>query len=412
MTKAVLIGGGIVGLCTALRLAERQMDVTVVDNPPIMGASSWGNIGHIATEQCAPLASWPNILSIPRRLYSVGGPVGLPLSAISAWLPFGLRMMKAAREDKFEAGMQALTDLLHDALPAWKRLDALWPAQSILQSDGHFVIWESKKTAAAGRKAWAASPLGSARFRDASDTELNTLSKITPKSNLYAIRFENTGKITDLQTLRLNLIAKISALNGAFLNRTVQKLNIGSRRVEVILDNREIISPDLVVVCAGARSAELMEPLGHVVPLIAERGYHVETTTAEITSDSMPMVFEDRSVVINGFQHGLRIAGFVEFANLSTPPDQRKWQRLEQHLDQLAIQHTGTPRRWMGARPTLPDYLPAIGRSTKAGNLLYAFGHQHLGLTLAPLTAELITTLAFEEPMDDTLSSFSVDRFL
>ncbi len=411
MTKAVIIGAGIVGLCTALRLAERHIDVTVVDNPPPMGAASWGNIGHIATEQCAPLASWSNILSMPRRLFSVGGPVGLPLSAIGAWLPFGLRMMKLSRADKHQAGLRALTRLLHDALPSWKRLDALWPLQSILREDGHFVIWESAKTATAGRNAWAAAPLGIARFRDATNTELNTLSKIAPKSNLHAIRFENTGKITDLQTLRLNLIAKISSLNGSFLNRAVQKLNIGSRRVEVVLNNRQIISPDLVVVCAGVRSAELLAPLGHVVPLISERGYHVESTAPQITSDSLPMVFEDRSVVINCFQHGLRIAGFVEFANLATPPDQRKWQRLEQHLDQLGIQHTGTPRRWMGARPTLPDYLPAIGRSTKADNLFYAFGHQHLGLTLAPLTAALVTKLALEEPMDETLMPFSVDRF-
>ena len=65
----------------------------------------------------------------------------------------------------------------------------------------------------------------------------------------------------------------------------------------------------------------------------------------------------------------------------------------------------------MGARPTLPDYLPAIGRSRRVGNLVYAFGHQHLGLTLAAVTGELVRTLIEQEtPMVD-LTPFDLARF-
>ena len=65
----------------------------------------------------------------------------------------------------------------------------------------------------------------------------------------------------------------------------------------------------------------------------------------------------------------------------------------------------------MGARPTLPDYLPAIGRSTRAANLFYAFGHQHLGLTLAPVTGELVATLITGDAPAIDLAPFAVDRF-
>ena len=67
--------------------------------------------------------------------------------------------------------------------------------------------------------------------------------------------------------------------------------------------------------------------------------------------------------------------------------------------------------RWMGARPTLPDYLPAIGRSTRAPNLLYAFGHQHLGLTLAATTGEIVAALVADQPAPIDLAPFSLNRF-
>ena len=55
--------------------------------------------------------------------------------------------------------------------------------------------------------------------------------------------------------------------------------------------------------------------------------------------------------------------------------------------------------------------LRSIGRSRRAGNLLYAFGHQHLGLTLAPLTAELVTALAGNREPDLDLAPFDLERF-
>lgn len=407
--EAFVIGGGIVGLCAAIRLAERHFSVTVVDVPPPMGAASWGNIGHIATEQCVPLASWSTIRSVPRRLSVLGGPVGLPLKAVGSWLPFGLRMMKAASQA--EAGTRALTSLLQDALPAWRRLDATWPEASVLQAEGHYVIWESDRSSAAGRKAWAHAPKGESTVRDLTRAELAGLSALVPGSTLRAIRFEGTGKIADLGQLRRNLRARLAGLGGRFWDRKVKHLSAKGRTAQIVFEDGEILSPDLVAVCGGAASARLLAPLGYRVPLIAERGYHVECEASPIDAATLPMVFEDRSVVVNRFRHGLRIAGFVEFAEITTPPHERKWQRLEKHLAELGIAQSGARRRWMGARPTLPDYLPAIGKSAAYSNLLYAFGHQHLGLTLAPITGEKIARLAAGDMADDGISPFRLGRF-
>ena len=116
-------------------------------------------------------------------------------------------------------------------------------------------------------------------------------------------------------------------------------------------------------------------------------------------------------MIVTRYADSVQASSFVEFGDPDTPPDPRKWERLESHVATLGLAMTGPFTRWMGARPTLPDYLPAIGRSTHAPNLLYAFGHQHLGLTLAAATGELVAALADECPLPIDITPFSLDRF-
>jgi D-amino-acid dehydrogenase len=123
------------------------------------------------------------------------------------------------------------------------------------------------------------------------------------------------------------------------------------------------------------------------------------------------VVFEDRAMIVSRFESGLRAASFVEFARANSPADARKWDRLRRHCAELRLPFVSRPREWMGARPTLPDYLPAIGRSPVAGNLWYAFGHQHLGLTLAAITGDLVASLTCGDRPEIDLEPFSLERF-
>lgn len=116
-------------------------------------------------------------------------------------------------------------------------------------------------------------------------------------------------------------------------------------------------------------------------------------------------------MIVTRFSDGLRAASFVEFARIATPADPGKWARLRRHVAELGLPFDLPGREWMGARPTLPDYLPAIGRSRRAPNLLYAFGHQHLGLTLAAATGEAIAALATGRAPALDLAPFDPARF-
>jgi D-amino-acid dehydrogenase len=116
-------------------------------------------------------------------------------------------------------------------------------------------------------------------------------------------------------------------------------------------------------------------------------------------------------MIVTRFRSGVRVSGYVEFAASDRPADAGKWRRLRAHVSALELPLEPPGRAWMGARPTLPDYLPAIGRSRRAVNLLYAFGHQHLGLTLAPVTGELVAALALGGSPAVSLRPFDLERF-
>lgn len=408
--SAVVIGGGVIGLACALELQRRGIATKIVEPDAPPRGASWGNAGHIAVEQVEPLAAPGMLASLPGRLFSCGGAAAFPPRDIGAWLPFGLRLLRASNERRFAAGKAALKPLLANALPAWRRLTAATGTSGLLVEDGHFVVWESAATARAGRERWSRTDVGTARFQDLSPQDRAMLSTVLRQPPVDGLRFAGTGRVRDPGELHLCLAQVFEQRGGEWLREKIVRLEPGRSRERLHVASGMAFEADLVVVAAGVGSRELLRDAGHRAPLIAERGYHIQASSAA-WPDMPPVVFEDRSMIVSRFHSGLRAAGFVEFSRSSSPPDPRKWRRLRAHAAALRIPFDSEPREWLGARPTLPDYLPAVGRSRRCGNLLYAFGHQHLGLTLAAITGELVGALATDEPPPVDLAPFDVERF-
>jgi glycine/D-amino acid oxidase-like deaminating enzyme len=409
--NAVVIGGGVVGLATAITLQTHGIAVTLIDSSPPSPAASWGNAGHIAIEQIEPLASRATIRSMPRRLFWRGGALSLPWRDIGAWLPFSLRLITATRPVRFERGCAALGSALGDAMGAWRRLLGRIGAAELLIEDGHYIAWESAASAAKGRAHWAAADIGQASMRDATAEELERLAALTSAPVAGAVHIAGSGQIADLDALGAALRAGFDAAGGTRIDAKVDRLAIEDGRAVAIIADGTRHTADAMVVAGGVASGALLEPVGHKVPIIAERGYHIQSADTDWPIGMPPVVFEDRSMIVTRFRSGLRAASFVEFGRAASAADPRKWGRLRGHVAALGLPFTLPGAEWMGARPTLPDYLPAIGRSDRAANLFYAFGHQHLGLTLAATTGDAVAALVAGDAPPFDLAPFDLKRF-
>jgi glycine/D-amino acid oxidase-like deaminating enzyme len=388
----LIIGGGVVGLNIALQLQAEGAKVTLCD----MGSeksASYGNAGHIATEQVEPLASMATVRSAWRRWFVRGGALSLPAQGFFDWLPFSLRLLGAAQPKRFAHGKALLRDLLTAAMPAWKRRVADIGAPDLLCEDGHFVVWETPESAAKGLAGWSSADTGTASLRPVTEAEMAQLSSLTQTRIHGAIRFSGTAQIADTRRMLEALAERFIERGGRYIRERVEKMITRKDSAWVVLSGGEQLTAGTVIVAAGIGSKVLLEGLGETVPMIAERGYHIQTPTHGWPQGFPPVVFEDRSMIVTGFEHGLRAASFVEFNRVDAAPDPRKWSRLRQHVGNLGLPFEGQGAEWIGTRPTLPDYLPAIGRSGRADNLWYAFGHQHLGLTLGAVTGEMVADM-------------------
>lgn len=407
---ALILGGGIIGLTCALRLQEQGLAATIADPAAERHSASLGNAGHLAVEQAAPLASRRTLRQAPKQFFAFGGALDFPMNSVSDWGPFAARLIAASGPKTFAAGKAALAAWLKEAVPAWRRLAAALGDENLVLENGHFVVWESRRSADRGIAYWRDMNTDEAASRRATKSELQEIATRVKTEVVDAIRFEHSGQISDLAALQQRLLSAIRAGGGKRVHAKAQQIQIANGQAAAILNTGERLDADIVLIAAGVASGELMESSGHKAPVIAERGYHIEGS-AEAWPSFPPVAFEDRSLIVTRFLNTLRLASFVEFSRADAPPDSKKWRRLHKHAAALGISLSEPVREWMGARPTFPDYLPAIGKSQRADNLYYAFGHQHLGLTLAPVTAEVIAQLACgQRPICDP-APFDITRF-
>jgi D-amino-acid dehydrogenase len=170
-----------------------------------------------------------------------------------------------------------------------------------------------------------------------------------------------------------------------------------------------VVTAQKVVIAAGARSRPLAAQAGDRIPLDTERGYHLEFPTAAPLLNR-PVCPVDLGFYMTPMDGRLRIAGTVELGGLNAPPNPRRLALLDRGVRQFFPELGQPSSQWLGFRPSLPDSRPVIGPSTKSPDVIYAFGHGHLGLTLAPATARWVANFVAGRAVPSA-ADFSAARF-
>nr|WP_314435448.1 FAD-binding oxidoreductase [uncultured Brevundimonas sp.] len=410
--SVAVIGGGLVGVASALRLKRAGLEVTLIDTGDVRRGASFGNIGHIAAEQCEPLASPQSLLTAFGRLFAWGGPLDFRWRDATLWGPWAARFASASRRASFDRGAQALGALLVDPLGDWADLLDLAGAEpDLVRAEGHAVVWMGSEAGQTGVDAWRHARIGTTHFRLMEAEERRVYGGVLNSIPATGLRFDGTGQVREPQAVREALGTAFRSAGGVEVAGCASAIVDDDTRARVETNDGQVVEADALLVAAGAWSAPLMRGLGVEAPLIGERGYSIQSVRHDWPQELPLTVFQERSMVAARFAGGLRIAGHVEFGAPDAPADPRKWRRLERHAQDLGLRLDPAADRWSGPRPTLPDYLPAIGRLERSPRVFYAFGHQHLGLTLAATTALLVEDLILGRPTAIDVAPFGLERF-
>ncbi|WXL24470.1 FAD-dependent oxidoreductase [Ectopseudomonas mendocina] len=411
-----VVGAGIIGVACALQLARQGLRVVVVDQQPPGHGASFGNAGHLATEQVFPIADLSILMRLPAMLLDPKGPLRLDWRYLPKALPWFIKLLANLRPEPFQRSVAGLRALNEGSLHAWQRLLNSIAHPHLLREEGSLLVFERSESRTAIealqlRMLQQGVPVDLWESRAVRNSAPQLSQRI--RGGLY---FPATGQFIDPYRVVEELVRACQAAGVHFLRRQVQNAHLTISGVSLLTDQGTFNSSKVLIAC-GAHSAALTEALsGCKVPLETERGYHL-MLPHEHERLPFPVTSFERKFIMTPMSEGLRLAGTVEFAGLERAPNmQRAWQL--HHLSKGLFNEDLSPVNaspWMGFRPSLPDSLPVID-SCCDGKVLLAFGHQHLGLTQAAYTAELIARLnayphALKQPELALLRAFRLARF-
>ena len=409
-----IVGAGIIGVACALQLARQGRRVVVIDpQTPGMGAS-YGNAGHLATEQVFPIADVSILKRLPAMLLDPMGPLRLDWKYLPRALPWFARLLLNLRPANYQRTVAGIRALNEASLGAWQRLLQTIGQPQLLREDGSLLVYERAASRAAIDALQQRMQQQNVPVAFWSATAVRKAAPQLSDAIQGGLFFPGTGHFIDPYHVVCELVSAAEAHGVQFLKQRVLDGRLESDGVSLKTDQGIFTARQVLIAC-GAHSAKLTTALtGKQVPLDTERGYHLMLPVEQNRLPFAVTSFE-RKFIMTPLSGGLRLAGTVEFAGLERPANmQRAWQllRLSAGLFREELSAQGaTP--WMGFRPSLPDSLPIIDRVCE-GKVLLAFGHQHLGLTQAAVTAERMVELAASEPAESdlaTLAPFRLDRF-
>ncbi|EJL99916.1 MULTISPECIES: NAD(P)/FAD-dependent oxidoreductase [unclassified Pseudomonas] len=388
-----VVGAGIIGVACALRLARQGLRVVVIDQQQPGHGASFGNAGHLATEQVFPIADASILKRLPAMLMDPMGPLRLDWKYLPRALPWFTRLLLNLRPAPFQNTVAGLRALNESSLEAWQRLLADIQRPDLLKIDGSLLVFERPESRQAiqalqSRLLQQQVPVDYWQAGAIRETAPQLSEQI--QGGLF---FPRTGHFIDPYRVVCELVEAAKASGVNFVQQQVQGGHVQEHGVALITGNGALTASRVLIAC-GAHSAKLTAALtGKKVPLDTERGYHL-MLPQEHDRLPFPVTSLERKFIMTPMSEGLRLAGTVEFAGLEKPPSmERAWQlhRLSQGLFRQDLSaEAATP--WMGFRPSLPDSLPVIDQVC-GGKVLLAFGHQHLGLTQAAVTAEMVVRM-------------------
>lgn len=414
MPDVAVVGAGIIGVACALQLARQGRRVVIIDQQEPGHGASFGNAGHLATEQVFPIADASILTRLPAMLMDPMGPLRLDWKYLPRALPWFTRLLLNLRPAPFQRTVAGIRALNEGSLGAWHRLLGSIERPHLMREDGSLLVFERAESRQAidalqARMSQQEVPVDHWQASAVQDAAPQLSERI--QGGLF---FPRTGHFLDPYGVVCELMEAAKASGVQFLKRQVVGGKLDEHGVSLRTDQGTVAARQVLIAC-GAHSASLTGALtGKKVPLDTERGYHL-MLPHEHGRLPFAVTSLERKFIMTPMDGGLRLAGTVEFAGLDRPPNmERAWQlhRLSQGLFRRDLSaEDATP--WMGFRPSLPDSLPIIDNVCE-GKVLLAFGHQHLGLTQAAVTAELIARLASPAAASNglpALEPYRLDRF-
>ncbi len=410
-TDVTILGAGIVGVCCALSALERGLTVTIIDRKDPGEETSYGNAGVISpwsvVPQCTP-GVWK---SVPRWLLDPKGPVKVRWRDLPSILPWAWAFLRNATPEKVERISDAMSLLMLENVEIYRRYLSGTGHENLLAESMHVSVYRGDAKPALDDLPYRLRSARGAKVEIIGGKELRDLEPdLAPRYHTAAL-VKDQARARDPGKLCKVLAEQAQAQGAEFRRIEVTALRPQEDGTQSLETKEGLLPTNKLVLAGGIWSAELLRPLGIRLPLMAERGYHLEFTEPGVILNNS-IQDAGAKIIVSSMNGGIRVAGTAEFANIDAPPNYARAEALAPLAKRLLPGlNTGLKRQWMGIRPSFPDNLPVIGPVPGFHNLVAAFGHSHYGLGMAPGTGRIVAELLDGKQTNRDLSMVSTSRF-
>jgi len=407
--KIAVVGAGIVGICTSYFLQQSGFKVTLIDKEQPGTMTSYGHACTFADYANVPVNNPSLFANIPQMLFTKDGPLAIDFYYIIKHLPWAFKFLKNCKKNKVEEIASSLASLLHHSRLSYDHIFKEVNVSEFIKNEENIYIYDSKKSYETAIYTNYLRTKNNINVKELNKKEIHDLEPNLAPIYYAGYLFIGSRHTTNPLAISKKIFESFLEGGGKFINENVKNFIDKEDIVGINLQEKKI-EFNQVVICAGAWSKSLAKMIGEDFPLDTERGYHV-LFNSDKQLINRPIGWSQSGFYLVQMEEGIRAAGTVEIAGLHKPPNQKRINMIERQARKILPQLGFVKSTWMGRRPTLPDSKPVIGRSSKNKNILYAFGHQHIGWTLAAVTGKVINELAKGSQPNFDISPFSPNRF-
>lgn len=390
----MIIGGGVIGLCSAYYLCRAGCEVTVVDRSPEDDSSgcSHGNAGFIVPSHFVPLAA-PGMMSQGLKwMLRSDSPFYVKPRFDLDLLKWTLHFQRASTKKRVDAAAPVLKDISLRSKSLFQEL-----SQELNFRMKHVGLRMMYQT-----EACRSEELEMAENAAKLGIEAKELSAVDVQSEESTLETNVIGAVTYPGDSSLNPSEFMAALKRSLIasdvkfihDCEVKKLEFSHGSVSELTTGTGELTADEYVLAGGSWSQMLAKQVGLNLPLQAGKGYNV-TVQNPSQQVSIPSILCEAKVAVSPFENATRFGGTMELAGLDSSISQVRLNAIKKAVCSYFPNYDSSvldvPKPWAGLRPCSPDGLPYIGRTAKAKNLCIASGHAMLGLSLGPVTGELIS---------------------
>jgi D-amino-acid dehydrogenase len=412
--KAVVIGGGIIGLSSAYYLQKSGWEVTVLDKTDLSDSCSYGNLGMIVPSHFVPLAAPGMVSQGIRWMLNSKSPFYVKPSLSPALISWGLKFIKSATPRNVENAASFLLDLnLYS-----KRLYEEWQKEPgfdfALENKGILMYYKTEKVAEeevhlaekARSMGLNAVPLNKEEVQALEpETELDILGAVHYRcdSHLYPNKL--------IPQLLKHL--KSAGVNIQGSNAVKQIITEKGTIKKVVAEKGEY-EADVVVMAGGSWLPQLAKMAELPIPLMPGKGYSF-TYDQPKKKLNVPAILCEARVAITPMNGHMRYGGTMEIAPVNNKINLNRVEGIVESVPKyfpgIKLEVPQEKDIWFGFRPCSPDGLPYIGSTTKLKNLIIAGGHAMMGLSLGPATGKVVADLANGQKPEVEISAFNPERF-